>query len=175
MRIKRLTLLILVVLIATVSGCAYNPNSSDVQRDRQEKMVSEGVAQTGLPAIKNFRELKLAKDIYEMRDQTGLVTYSYLWSDVQGRLIFLCNSIGYPIPYGVQITAPESIQRYYLAPVQGATRDWGHERLPQAEPNGLFSPSSAEGSWVMCKDPHGKDVRPIYTEPRVIVSQFKLE
>ena len=42
----------------------------------------------------------------------------------------------------------------------------------QAEPNGLFMPPTAEGSWVICgtKD----DLKPVYTEPRVIVSPFRL-
>lgn len=47
--------------------------------------------------------------------------------------------------------------------------------LPQADPNGLFSPASAEGTWILLKDPHGSDVKPVYVEPRVIVSPFKLE
>ena len=46
--------------------------------------------------------------------------------------------------------------------------------LAQADPNGLFSPGSAEGTWIMCKDPKGPDVRPVYVEPRVIVSPFPL-
>ncbi len=170
--------LAIVLLASLVVACEGKPTSSDTQRDRQEQMVLEGVAQVGIPSIKNFRELKLAKDIYEMRDQTGLVTYSYVWSDMQGKLVFLCDSIGYPVPYATQFTAPETMQRYNL-PIRGDgygndNRHWGVTRLPQAEPNGLFSPSSAEGTWVMCKDPNGKDVRPVYTEPRVIVSQFKL-
>jgi hypothetical protein len=46
--------------------------------------------------------------------------------------------------------------------------------LPQADPNGLFSPASAEGTWVLLKDPNGKETRPVYIEPRIIVSPFKL-
>jgi hypothetical protein len=51
----------------------------------------------------------------------------------------------------------------------------GYAILPQADPNGLFAPSSAEGTWVMCKDPGGSDVRPVYIEPRIVVSPFKLD
>jgi hypothetical protein len=166
---------ILVVTVLTfLAACSPPPTSSDVQRDRQETMVADGVAQVGVPAIKNFREYKLAKDIYEMRDQTGLVTYTYLWSDINGKLIFFCDSIGYPIPYATQFSAPESVQRFYLPARGNAPREWGKETLPQAEPNGLFTPGSAEGTWVMCKDPGGKETRPTYVEPRVIVTQFKL-
>lgn len=172
------------VLSLAISACDYRPTSSDIQRDRQEKQVQEGVAQVGIPSIKNFRELKLAKDIYELRDQTGLVTFSYLenmnpsvvrgHTALGGKLTYLCDSVGYPLPYSVQFTAPETIQRYYLPSEKDRQREIGATRLPQAEPNGLFSPGNAEGTWVMCKDPNGKDARPLYTEPRVVVSQFKL-
>ena len=35
-------------------------------------------------------------------------------------------------------------------------------------------PTSAEGTWVMLKSPDG-DVKPVYVEPRVVVSPFKLD
>ena len=153
----------------STESCNYDQTSSDVQREKQEKLVSEGVSQVGMPAIKNFRELKLAKDLYELRDQTGLVTYTYLWSEMQGKVMFFCNSIGYPIPYSTQYSAPESMQYWHATESR-----WGVDRLPQAEPNGLFTPGAAEGTWIMCQDAEKKDVRPVYVEPRVVVSPFKL-
>jgi hypothetical protein len=154
-------------------SCGQEPTSNDVQRDRQERLVTEAVSQVGTPSIKNFREMKLAKDLYELRDQTGLTTYTYLWSDMAGKLTFFCTSIGYPIPYSTQFSSPETVQRWYV-PGTGNGASWGTERLPQAEPNGLFTPGAAEGTWVMCKDPNGPDVKPVYVEPRIVVSSFKL-
>lgn len=167
--------LVAVFIVMGMAACAPAPTSNDKQREAQEKILDEGNSQVGMPAIKNFREKKILKDIYELRDQTGLTTYTYVWSDIQAKLVFLCESIGYPIPYATQYSAPEAVQRYNLPSSEGSGRYYGHEVLPQAEPNGLFIPGSAEGTWVLCKDPNGKDVRPLYTEPRVIVSQFKLQ
>jgi hypothetical protein len=45
--------------------------------------------------------------------------------------------------------------------------------LPQAEPNGLFMPSSAEGTWLMLLDSKNEP-HPVYIEPRIIVSPFSL-
>jgi hypothetical protein len=84
-----------------------------------------------------------------------------------GRLIFLCDSIGYGIPYATQFTSPSKIYSP-CASCQGAIS------LPQADPNGLFSPASAEGTWIMCKDPKGDAVKPVYVEPRTVVSPFRL-
>jgi hypothetical protein len=47
--------------------------------------------------------------------------------------------------------------------------------LPQADPNGLFSPASAEGTWVMCLNPKTKKAEPQYIEPRVITTTFPMD
>jgi hypothetical protein len=160
---KLLSLAIAAVLSALLSACGP-PSSDDLQRNQQEKIMQEGTAQIGMPAIKNFRERKLLKDIIELRDQNGLVTFTYVWNEMQGKLVFLCDSVGYGIPYATQFTNPQKVE----------VSSGHYQTLPQADPNGLFSPASAEGTWVMCKDPGGKDVKPVYIEPRIIVSSFKL-
>lgn len=150
------------------SGCDETESSDSKQQAQQETILAEGTAQVGMPAIKNFRERKLMKDIIEMRDQEGLVTYTYVFSEMTGKLMFFCDSIGYGLPYATQFTNPQKIvSGYYHS-------NWVTEVMAQADPNGLFSPAAAEGTWIMCKDPHGKDVRPVYVEPRTVVSPFKL-
>jgi hypothetical protein len=110
------------------------------------------------------------KDIIELRDQANLLTYTYVWSDMQGKLVFFCDSVGYPIPYATQYTNPQKVQQ--LTYGQGGA---AMVTMPQADPNGLFSPASAEGTWVMCIDPNPPhNARPVYVEPRVTTSQFKL-
>jgi len=160
-------ILFAIMAMVFVYGCLEESKSSDnIQRQQQEKILAEGTAQIGMPTIKNFRERKLLKDIFELRDQSGLVTYTYLWSDIQGKKVFFCDSIGYGIPYATQYTNPQKIAD------QG--HQYGYAILPQADPNGLFSPASAAGTWVMCKNPQGNDVKPVFIEPNVIVSPFKL-
>jgi hypothetical protein len=149
---------------ASTDGCETQQSSDEIQGQQQEEMLKEATSQTGMPAIKNFRERKLLKDILELRDQNGLTTYTYVFSEMTATWNFFCDSIGYGVPYATQYTNPE--RREYN--VNGSVT------LPQADPSGLFSPSSAEGTWVMCKDPGGKDVKPVYIEPRIIVSPFKL-
>lgn len=156
------------VLAVTLTGCTeFTPSSDEVQQEQQERILREGTAQTGMPAIKNFRERKLLKQIIEMRDQDGLVTYTYTVPETTGRPVFLCNSIGYGLPAATQYTNPQKIEN--------PPSIVGYYVMPQADPNGLYSPSSAEGTWVLCTDPSGSGkTRPVYVEPRVIVSPFKL-
>lgn len=154
-----------VLLMGAQNGCDGQPSSDDVQRQQQERILQEGTSQVGMPAIKNFREKKILKDIYELRDQEGLTTYTYLFNELNGKLVFLGESIGYGIPAATQFTNPQKVQGSdYRALVA----------IAQADPNGLFSPASAEGTWVLLKNPNGKEVKPIYVEPRIVVSPFKL-
>jgi hypothetical protein len=163
---KYLMLAFVLALMFVVGGCE-NDTSDKRQRDQQEALLIEATAQTGMPAIKNFRERKLLKDILELRDQDGLTTYTYVFSDMTAKWVFFCNSIGYGIPYATQYTNPQKWERILSGE---------YVVIPQADPGALFSPESAEGTWVMCKDPNTKDgeVRPVYIEPRVIVSPFPL-
>jgi hypothetical protein len=151
--------LIPLLLICCQWECGCD-NSADKQiQEKQEQMQQQQMAQTGLPGITNFTEAKLVKHLYELRDQK-ILTYTYI-PDMNGKLWHLCDSIGYGLPYGVQFSNPEK------------TSDRG--TLPQSEPNGLFMPATAEGTWITCINPDKPgDIAPVYVEPRVIVSPFKL-
>jgi len=91
------------------------------------------------------------------------VTTTYI-VDLYGKLHKVCDSIGYGIPYATQYTNPQMIDgnsSRYLA-------------MPQADPNGLYSPAQAEGTWVQCRDPATKKLFVVYLEPRVVVSPYPL-
>lgn len=157
------------ICICSADSCVPPPTSDAQQTRQQEQILKEGNRQAGMPNIVNFREKKLLKLILEMRDQDGLVTYTYLYNEMQGKLVFLCDSVGYGIPYATEYTSP-SRPAYAFE-----THEAGNIVVPQADPNGLFAPNSAEGTWVVCKDPNSSDVKPVYVEPRIVVSPFKLQ
>lgn len=147
-------------ILTSLSGCYESSDS--IQREQQERILKEGTARTGMPAIVNFRERKLVKMLMEMRDQENLITYTYTYAEDSGKLTFFCQSVGYGIPYATQYTNPQK----YVFNGNGAV-------LPQADPNGLFMPESADATWVMCRSDKG-EVKPVYVEPKVVVSPFKL-
>lgn len=167
-RLGGLLALLALFLVTSAEDCDGGGMSAAdrIQRQQQEQLMAESTSAVPLPAIKNFREKRLLKDIFELRDQAGLTTYTYVWNELAGRLVFFCDSIGYPVPYATQYTNPQKT-------IEGRTTG-EFTAIPQADPNGLFSPAAAEGTWVMCKDPHGDAVRPVYVEPRVVVSPFKM-
>lgn len=149
--------------LAVVAVLSINQSSCETSdtRDRvvTEARMNEMRSQVGLPNIVNFTEAKFARQIAELRDQS-IRTWTY-YVDMSGGRHLVCESIGYALPYSVQLTNPERVS------------SGGGVTLPQAEPNGLFMPSSAEASWVMCSDGKG-GAAPVYSEPRLIVSPFPL-
>lgn len=170
MRLATFAVVALNAVVMTAPGCHERADTSDdIQRKQQETILREGTSSVGMPAVKNFRERRLLKDILELRDQANVSTYTYLQSSVSGRLVYLCDSIGYGIPYATQFTNPQKVEQY-ITP--GGHYAW--VAIPQADPSGLFSPSAADGTWVMCKDPNGADVKPVFIEPRIVVSPFRM-
>ncbi len=175
-------LVLIGIVSCTFASCdaPKHAGSSDAtQQEQQERILAEGNSKTGMPGIVNFREKKLLKMILELRDQEGLTTFTYLENlqsvvvpgktALAGKFTFLGESIGYGIPYATQYTNPQKIAE------KNTYQSGSYAILPQADPNGLFSPASAEGTWVMLKDPNSKDVQPVYIEPRIVVSPFKFK
>ena len=76
----------------------------------------------------------------------------------------LCDSVGFGLPYSTQFTNPMKVPSHDRGVV-----------LPQADPNGLFSPSSSDGTWVQCVNPKTNKVSVMYVEPRIVVSPFELQ
>lgn len=154
------------IFILPADDCGSSaPPSDKAQQDQQEGMTQQANAQVGMPGITNFTDKKIMRKLYELRDQ-NIATFAYI-PDMQGRLWHLCDSIGYGLPYGTQFSNPEKI-------TQSLTQSYG--TLPQAEPNGLFMPPTAEGTWIICVDAKKKgDFQPVYVEPRAIVSPFRLQ
>lgn len=168
---------VVTLLCGYSGGCDEQPSSDDIQRQQQETILQEGSRQIGMPAIVNFREKKLLKVIFEMRDQNGLITYTYLENMVPtvvkghtalgGKLTFIGQTIGYGIPYSTEFTNPQKT-------IEGRTTG-EFCSIAQADPNGLFPPSSAEGTWILMQNPaNPKDVQPVYIEPRIFTSPFPL-
>lgn len=149
------------------NGCDDTATPDAVQTAQQRELSAQSNQQVGMPGITNFTEKKIVRKLYELRDQQ-IATYAYT-QDINGHLHFICNSLGYGLPYGVQFTPSERPAK------NGETQMSGNLALPQAEPNGLFMPPTAEGTWVICGDKnHPDNIAPVYVEPRVIVSPFKL-
>ena len=155
-------LLCAVLMVSMLTGCMNESNETrytDELKDQISNMY-------GYPDVSNFFEYSQLKEIYEMRDNPNLVCYWYTKNDMSGKWVYQGTCIGYGIPYSASITAPESLQRLQYV---------GWERLPLAEPNGLYTDGlSTSATWVLTTDSDG-NITPTYVESEITVTKAKLD
>lgn len=159
------TIIILSAVLAALALTGCNEKNSDrVQAEQQEVLLQEGTSQVGMPAIKNFRERKMLKMIYELRDQESFATYTYVVSQQTGELKLLCKSIGYAINDATGFTNPNKIVR---------DNGTAYGTNTQAEPNGLFTPDTSNSYWVICVGRNNQP-QPVFVGTPVVVSPYEL-
>jgi hypothetical protein len=159
---NKLTLIYIVWFLSlTACGVKITESSTTIERRKQEELSKQGVESVGFPAIVNYAEKRMMKDIIELRDQMK-PTFTYI-VDMNGKFHKVCDSVGYGLPYATQYTNPLK------------ESDYSHSVIANADPNGLYSPTSADGTWVMCLNPKTHKAEPQFIEPRVITTTFPIE
>lgn len=91
-------------------------------------------------------EKYLANKLILLRNKEVKTTYTYQFvPNAKGVfVIYICQSIGYPIPYAVQVTNPQRIELVNTGGKYEAVV------ASNPEPNGLNMPSSADATWIPC-------------------------
>lgn len=150
----------LVVMCTVFTGCVEDSSRYEEEL-YQEQLMTQAANEIGMPDITEFYEKKLAKEIFELRDDSSLVCYAYTRSEMSGKYTFLGRCMGYGLPYSTQYTCPETNE------LNGVT-------LPQADPNGLYSPDGLSATWLWMIDEETGEPNIIYAEPEIVVTQIKL-
>jgi hypothetical protein len=157
---------IVLFLIAFLTGCdEEKPTAERKQTVQTNKLLTEINRQVGLPNITNFQQKKLMKMVFELCDKEDLICYAYIKSDYQGKLVFIGKCLGFGVPFSAQYTNP--------AKARASHAGWAYT-IPQADPNGLYMPTSSSATWLMMIDPTTEEPRPVYLEPEIVVSPFPL-
>ncbi len=159
-----------------LAGCPEDKSGSLRETKQSLQLAEQASIVVGMPAIKNFTEKRQLRIIYELRDTENLTTYTYR-VDLNGKLHKVCptTSVGFGIPYATQFTAPKASRVVYPVYPDGTQMGPGHaEEKDQPEPNGLYMPSSADATWILCLNPKTKELAPTYVEPKVIVYLFEM-
>jgi hypothetical protein len=127
--------------------------------------MSEAVNAVGIPAIKNWYELKTTKWLYEMRDDPKLVNFAYVKNNYTGLYTYLGKCIGYGIPASVQFSNPMKEEQI------GSFKSWSWGLKPQPEPNGLFMPAGLDATYIMYIIEETGDIEPWYCEDKITVTR----
>ena len=167
--------LVLMLLSLSLVGCDMKPAQptadASIQKQTEQQMI-EANRQAGMPAIVNFQEKKNLKWIYELCDQENLTCHAYFFNELKGELgAYIGPCIGYGIPYSTQYSNPDKFGTVDGGEM-GARNPY---TMAQPEPNGLFKPEGMSATWLLLIDPSTNKPRPVYFEPTIIVSPFKLK
>ncbi len=156
---KKVLIAALVALIL-LAGCTDNA----VQYAEQEQQRAGNLAivqNQPIPDLGGYSfERQIVIDTYLARNNT-IATYAYMIT-MDGKIIEICPSIGYPIPYSTQLSAPEKKMQGYEVVV------------PNAEPNSLYPPADAAATLVQCVNPDGS-VSPTYNEWYVLAFPYRIK
>lgn len=149
--------LLVLVLAFVLAACA--PSVSQVEQSQQEGGNLAIVQNQPVPDLGGYSfERQILIETYLARNNT-ISTFAYMIS-MDGKIIEICPSIGYPIPYSTRLTNPVKVEYSSLA-------------IPNAEPNSLYPPSDAAATLVQCVNPDGS-VSPIYIEWYVLAFPYRI-
>lgn len=171
---KLIALIMTVLLVGTLVGCSsseYVASESSVKQESayQEQLMKQAIGEVGSPEITEFFEKKMAKEIFELRDNSNLITYAYT-VNLDGKYVYLGKCMGFGLPYSVQYTNPE-VMKTVDGGEYGALNPY---TLPQADPNGLYMPEGLSATWLMLINEDTGNREIIYAEPEIVVTQSKL-
>lgn len=150
-------ILLLFVGFLFIAACG----SQSIEREQQEANQLSLIQNQPVPNLGGYSfERDVVIQTYLARNRT-ISTYTYTMTEIDGKIIEICASIGYPIPYATQLTNPLQI-----GGANGAV-------VSNPEPNGLYSPDAAEGTIINCANNDGT-ITPTYWEPRVFALPYRI-
>ena len=154
-------MLALLTLIGCVDTSSFKQEMTDA-KDVNEQQEQYAKTQP-VPKFGYSRERAIYSQIYQARNK-NIATHT-VWRGNTSIIEGDCPSIGFPIPYDVQLTNPEKITLLKL----GRMDDYVEGVVEQAEPNGLFSSKTTAATWVMCavEDQGIIKMTPTYVEGKV--------
>lgn len=161
---KRFLALLAVVALVAV-GCNYGSNAS-ISNDQNIVTQQQEIYQKAQPVpIFDFSEQRnTLLQIYDAKNQARQ-TWA-LFESAYGEPVYpyVCPSIGLPIPADTQLTNPDQLTRVQVPGAQAGTYVDGV--LPQAEPDGLYSSTNTDATYVICIR-NGGQPELVYTEQKV--------
>jgi len=157
--------MIFLLFTFVLAGCEDRQDREDrlaVNRQQEQYRKNQPV-----PFYDWSLELDAYMQIYDARVQDIVRTWT-VWRSDYGMLLGDCASMGYPIPYDVQMTNP-------LKKVEGGTDS--DVVIEQPEPSGLYSSKNTVATWVReVLEINGKTVvTPIYIEDKVTCYAYPIK
>ena len=154
---KKSILLSLGLVVAFVLvACSEREQAQYAERKQQGAGVLAIVQNQPIPNLGGYSfERQIMIETYLARNNT-ISTFAYLFT-FDGKIVEICPSIGYPIPYSTQLSNPYD--------------EYGRAN-PEA--NSLYPPSDAAATLVQCVNADGS-VSPTYIEDNVMAFPYRIK
>ncbi len=159
--------IVFALVLAFVLASCWGSSQTDIEQTQQKEAVSSITQNQPIPDLGGYSfERQIVIETYLARNHT-IATYAYMIT-MDGKIIEICPSIGYPIPYSTQLTNPQIPSYVHVngAAVEGV--------VANPEPNGLYPPGDAAATLVQCVNPDGS-VTPVYIEWYVMAFPYRIK
>jgi len=144
-----------IVVMLCGSGCHDEVDEKD--REAQNATLLQIQAKVPLPTIVNGSARQIMKQVYEGEDQL-IPTFTYHLNTFKSCYMPFHgdpHTFGYPVPGATQMTNPQKASQQQYS-------------MPQADPDGLFKPSSENATYILRFDSRINKTAPQYSEPDVV-------
>ncbi len=125
------------------SSCSTASDSQKAETAQQEQISSQMIKNQPLPQF-NYSQMRKNLIEIETAQAQGVQTTSFFFNQGVQDPIFVCPSIGVPIPNTASLSNPLAVERH------------GGSDGGQMDPNGVYSPTSATGTFVICVGANGQ-------------------
>lgn len=160
--------IILVSLIAlSLVACDQNKQPSALRQDQATVGDQQAIYSKSLPVpVFDYSQTRSSL-IQILQAKTAAVsTYSVIAS-MTGQPVYVCPSIGFPIPADTQLTNPLRADRL-------TGEDGGIAVVEQPEPDGTYTSQNTDATYVLCVRANG-DVAVVYSEQKVTTFTFPVK
>ncbi|MGL6174806.1 MAG: hypothetical protein ACRC1P_09415 [Cellulosilyticaceae bacterium] len=162
-------LLVGVLSLGVLTGCTTEPTITNTEKAYTEQLMKQVNDEIGMPDITEFYEKKMAKEIFELRDDSSLICYAYSYNEMTGKYVYIGKCMGFGLPYSTQYTNPEMLQKG-----GGSSVGYWATTIKQADPNGLYSGDGLSATWLQMIDEETGERYIWYCEPTIVVTQNKV-
>jgi hypothetical protein len=162
--VKKIFALVSALVLAFVLSSCEEEGSGQAQEQQATRKQQDHYAKT--QPHHTYSASQARANLIAAQDAMALGADSWLVQYVEGvGITFECPSVGFPIPFGTNITNPLQVFRY---------TGGGRYTLPMMEPYGLYPPADVPATYANCVLPSG-EIGIFYSEPLLTSFLFDVE
>jgi outer membrane murein-binding lipoprotein Lpp len=135
--------------VAALAGCTHSSNGNTAEYNQQQADTRSLEAAQPLPHF-NYSQIRETIIAAETIEADGTQTTSFFFQMGDANPVFSCPSIGMPVSNTASLSNPSQ-------PYNGPVTTDGGDVVGQMDPNGVYTPESSTGTYVICVNGGGQN------------------